>query len=168
MRISRDSCSSWLILTHLASFFQNNQTTMAKICLPASACTGHCLFYFSDNNHCYSNLLQHWKVFTKAEAVQPNQCLLNESTLVRALIPQAGLVNEPKQWYVARGYSLDRRNKFFMSDITHHLPETVFTKCKPHSNRAKHSGIENFQTCYILHMHYKLAFGPTLLNFMHV
>ena len=141
---------------------------MAKICLPASACTGHCLFYFSDNNHCYSNLLQHWKVFTKAEAVQPNQCLMNESTLVRALIPQAGLVNEPKQWYVARGYSLDRRNKFFMSDITNHLPETVFTKCKPHSNRAKHSGIENFQTCYILHMHYKLAFGPTLLNFMHV
>ena len=93
---------------------------------------------------------------------------MNESTLVRALIPQAGLVNEPKQWYVAWGYSLDRRNKFFVSDITNHLPETVFTKCKPHSNRAKHSGIENFQTCYILHMHYKLAFGPTLLNFMHV
>ena len=39
---------------------------------------------------------------------------MNESTLVRALIPQAGLVNEPKQWYVARGYSLDRRNKFFL------------------------------------------------------
>ena len=94
----------------------------------------------------------------KQKLYNQTQCLVNESTLVRALIPQAGLVNEPKQWYVARGYSLDRRNKFFVSDMTNHLPETVFTKRNPHSNRQSKTQWDR-EFSNLLHLTHALQIG---------